>query len=192
MEFQSYIRSFVSLWDYSTSWQGFVYDSVWFNPLTTDDAIWRRLTLAACYQLAQSVLKIGFACASKKGGIGGVNLASLWGPLTSHIQHVFWHCGMGSWVGLPAHLPPWVQTARRLFITLWVACCLPPLGVSCGGPAHTCMPPPHMLPCLGRQEGVTWYPLVRPGSSSPWGARCGGPLGPTLGQTCHASCLLTN
>ena len=35
------------------------------NPLTTDDAIWRRLTLAACYQLAQSVLKIGFALAKK-------------------------------------------------------------------------------------------------------------------------------
>jgi len=32
-----------------------------FNHLTTNDAIWRRLTLAACYQLAQSVLKIGFA-----------------------------------------------------------------------------------------------------------------------------------
>ena len=39
------------------------------NPLTTDDAIWHHLTLAACYQLVQSVLKIGF-CASKKGGIG--------------------------------------------------------------------------------------------------------------------------
>ena len=30
-----------------------------------------RLTLATCYQLAQSVLKIGFALAKKKGGIGG-------------------------------------------------------------------------------------------------------------------------
>ena len=38
-----------------------------FNPLTTDDAIWRCLTLAACYQLVQSVLKIGFVLA-KKGG----------------------------------------------------------------------------------------------------------------------------
>ena len=37
------------------------------NPLTTDDAIWCRLTLAACYQLAQSVLKIGFALAKKAG-----------------------------------------------------------------------------------------------------------------------------
>ena len=36
------------------------------NPLTTDDAIWCRLTLAACYQLAQSVLKIGFAIAKKR------------------------------------------------------------------------------------------------------------------------------
>jgi len=41
-----------------------------FNPLTTDDAIWRCLILAACYQLAQSVLKIGFALA-KKSRIGG-------------------------------------------------------------------------------------------------------------------------
>ena len=40
------------------------------NPLTTGGTIWRRLTLAACYQLAQSVLKIGFVLA-KKGGIGG-------------------------------------------------------------------------------------------------------------------------
>jgi len=37
------------------------------NPLTTDDAIWHRLTLAACYQLAQSVLKIGFALVKKVG-----------------------------------------------------------------------------------------------------------------------------
>ena len=36
------------------------------NPLTTDDAIWHRLTLAACYQLAQSVLKIGFALAKRR------------------------------------------------------------------------------------------------------------------------------
>ena len=33
------------------------------NPLITNDAKWCRLTLAACYQLAQSVLKIGFALA---------------------------------------------------------------------------------------------------------------------------------
>ena len=37
------------------------------NPLTTDDAKWHRLTLAACYQLAQSVLKIGFVLAKKAG-----------------------------------------------------------------------------------------------------------------------------
>ena len=40
-----------------------------FNPLTTDDKCTRHETFAACYQLAQSVLKIGFAQA-KKGGIG--------------------------------------------------------------------------------------------------------------------------
>ena len=37
------------------------------NRLNTDDTIWRRLSLAACYQLAQSVLKIGFALAKKVG-----------------------------------------------------------------------------------------------------------------------------
>ena len=37
------------------------------NPLTTDDAFWRRLTLATCHQLAQSVLKIGFVLAKKVG-----------------------------------------------------------------------------------------------------------------------------
>ena len=41
--------------------------SLVLNPLTTDDAIWRRLTLAACYQLAQSVLKLGFVLAKKAG-----------------------------------------------------------------------------------------------------------------------------
>ena len=39
------------------------------QPLTIDDAFWRCLTLAACYQLAQFVLKIGFALS--KGWIGG-------------------------------------------------------------------------------------------------------------------------
>ena len=36
------------------------------NPLNTDDAIWRRLTLAACYQLEQSILKIGFELAKRR------------------------------------------------------------------------------------------------------------------------------
>ena len=35
------------------------------NPLTTNDTIWHRLTLATCYQLAQSILKIGFALAKR-------------------------------------------------------------------------------------------------------------------------------
>ena len=38
-----------------------------FNPLTTDDAFWRCQILAACYQLAQSVLKIGSALAERVG-----------------------------------------------------------------------------------------------------------------------------
>ena len=37
------------------------------NPLTTDDEYTCHATLAACYQLAQSVLKIGFALAKKAG-----------------------------------------------------------------------------------------------------------------------------
>ena len=37
------------------------------NPLTTDDTFWRRQFLAACYQLAQSVLKIGSALAERVG-----------------------------------------------------------------------------------------------------------------------------
>ena len=37
------------------------------NPLNIDDAIWHHLTLAARYQLVQSVLKIGFALAKKVG-----------------------------------------------------------------------------------------------------------------------------
>ena len=47
-----------------------------FNHLTTDDAFWYHLTLATCYQLLQSVLKIGFALANKcevaGGGMGEV------------------------------------------------------------------------------------------------------------------------
>ena len=42
------------------------------NPLTTDDECTRHETLAACYQLAQSVLKIGFALAKKGGEVGGL------------------------------------------------------------------------------------------------------------------------
>ena len=44
-----------------------------FNPLTTDDAFWRNQILAACYQLAQSILKIGLALAERvgQGEVGG-------------------------------------------------------------------------------------------------------------------------
>ena len=40
-----------------------------FYPLTTDNGCTCHVTLAACYELAQSVLKIGLMLA--KGGIGG-------------------------------------------------------------------------------------------------------------------------
>ena len=45
----------------------------YINPLTTDDAFCRRLTLAACYQLAQSVLKISSALVERvgQGEVGG-------------------------------------------------------------------------------------------------------------------------
>ena len=44
-----------------------------FNLLTTDDAFWHRQTLAACYQLAQSVLKLGSVLAERvgQGEVGG-------------------------------------------------------------------------------------------------------------------------
>ena len=43
------------------------------NPLTTDDAFWYRQILAICYQLAQSVLKIGSVLAERvgQGEVGG-------------------------------------------------------------------------------------------------------------------------
>ena len=39
--------------------------------LTTDDAFWHCQILAAFYQLAQSVLKIGSALAERVGGVRG-------------------------------------------------------------------------------------------------------------------------
>ena len=51
------------------------------DALTTDDAFWRCLTLAACYQLAQSILKIGSALAERvgQGEVGGrTPLNSAW------------------------------------------------------------------------------------------------------------------
>ena len=43
------------------------------NPLPTNDAFWRRQILAACYQLAQSILKIGSVLAERvgQGEVGG-------------------------------------------------------------------------------------------------------------------------
>ena len=45
----------------------------YLDPLTTDDAFWHRQFLATCYQLAQSVLKIGSALAERvgQGEVGG-------------------------------------------------------------------------------------------------------------------------
>ena len=43
------------------------------NPLTTDDAFWHRQILVACYQLAQSILKMGSVLAERvgQGEVGG-------------------------------------------------------------------------------------------------------------------------
>ena len=43
------------------------------NPLTTDDAFWRHQILAACYQIAQFILKIGSVLAERvgQGEVGG-------------------------------------------------------------------------------------------------------------------------
>ena len=45
----------------------FVYISLFLNPSPTDDAFWRHQILAACYQLAQSILKISSALAERVG-----------------------------------------------------------------------------------------------------------------------------
>ena len=42
-----------------------------FNTLTTNNVFWRHLSLAACHQLAQFILKIDFALA-RKFGLGEV------------------------------------------------------------------------------------------------------------------------
>ena len=54
---------------YGFKWVGYL----WLNPLPTDDAFWRRQILAACYQLAQCILKIGSALAERvgQGEVGG-------------------------------------------------------------------------------------------------------------------------
>ena len=44
--------------------KGLLYRFSLLSPLTTDDAIWRHQTLAACYQF---VLKIAFELAKKAG-----------------------------------------------------------------------------------------------------------------------------
>ena len=45
----------------------FVRKMGFITPLTTDDECTHHASLAACYQLAQSVLKIGFSLAKKVG-----------------------------------------------------------------------------------------------------------------------------
>ena len=49
------------------------HDEILVNPLTTDYAFWRCQLLAGCYQLVQSILKIGSVLAERvgQGGTGG-------------------------------------------------------------------------------------------------------------------------
>ena len=51
----------------------FLWHSARFNPLTTNDNYSRHQNSAACYQLAQSILKIGSALAERvrQGEVGG-------------------------------------------------------------------------------------------------------------------------
>ena len=59
-------------------------------PLTTDDTFWHRLTFATCYQLAQSILKIGSALAERvgQGEVGGCTPLgdSAWGLLQLAVE----------------------------------------------------------------------------------------------------------
>ena len=66
------------------------------NPLPTDDAFWRRQILAAFYQLAQSILKIGSALAEMvgQGEVGGS---------TARPDRAWW------WLQLPVE-KPWSMT----------------------------------------------------------------------------------
>ena len=59
----------------STQWVQEQAAKYFVNPLATDDAFWSRQFLAACYQLVQSVLKIGSALAERvgQGGVGWVH-----------------------------------------------------------------------------------------------------------------------
>ena len=72
-----------------------------FNPSNTSDTCTSQATLAACYQLTQSILKDRF-CASKKRGLGEVGGHSLNMPWTWQLS---WQVGkalVGSgWVVSP-------------------------------------------------------------------------------------------
>ena len=75
------------------------------NPLTTDDAFWHRLTSAACYQLAQSVLKIGSALAERvgQGEVGGCTpLADSAWRLLQVVVEMPWSAPGGPFVCFPA------------------------------------------------------------------------------------------
>ena len=56
----------------------------WFNPLITDGECTGHATLGTCYQLVQSVLKIGFTLA-KMVGYGEVGGFQHWVPCTWHL-----------------------------------------------------------------------------------------------------------
>ena len=78
------------------------------NHLTTDDAFWCRQILAVCYQLAQSVLKIGSALAERvgQGEVGGCTALadSPWRRLQLPVESLG-QCPVGLW---SAFLHKWV------------------------------------------------------------------------------------
>ena len=79
----------------------------YFNPLTTNDVSWCCQFLATCYQLAQSVLKIGSALVEMvgQGEMGGcTTLAdSAWWPLQLSVEKS-WSMPGGPFVCLLAQM----------------------------------------------------------------------------------------
>ena len=78
-----------------------------FNPLPTDDAFWRHQILAACYQLAQSVLKIASVLAGRvgQGEVGGSTTLpdSAWWRLQLPVEKP-WSMTGGPFVSFLAHM----------------------------------------------------------------------------------------
>ena len=98
-----------------------------FNHLTTDDAFWHCLTLAACYQLTQSVLKIGSALAEMvgQGEVSGCTALgdSAWGLLQLAVEKPWSTPGeqLAACNTLSHH---WLQQLTLQFFTQGIKCVL--------------------------------------------------------------------